>query len=91
MNAATAERIRQLFLKHFDLEESKLQPEATIESLGLDSLDMVDFIYTLEEEFHIRLPEREMRLNTLQEIVDLVAKLQSEQPPKSNSTATSGQ
>lgn len=90
MNAATAERIRHLFLEHFDLEESRLQPEATIESLGLDSLDMVDFIYTLEQEFRVRLPERELRLNTLQEIVDLVARLENEQHQKSNLPAASG-
>jgi len=79
MNTATAEKIRQLFLKHFELDERNLQPDATVESLGLDSLDMVDFIYTLEQEFCIRLPEREMRLNSLQEIVNLVERLQEEQ------------
>jgi len=84
MNAATAERIKQLFLEHFDLDESKLQPGATIESLGLDSLDMVDFIYALEQEFRIRLPQQEMRLNSLQEIVDLVEKLQTEQQNSGN-------
>lgn len=79
MNTATAEKIKRLFLDQFDLEESRIQPEATIESLGLDSLDMVDFIYTLEQEFHIRLPEREMRLNTLRDIVELVDTLRNEQ------------
>jgi acyl carrier protein len=88
MNAATAERIKQLFLEHFDLDASKLQPEATVESLGLDSLDMVDFIYTLEQEFHIRLPEREMRLNSLQEIVDLVGRLQHEQNQNASKPAS---
>lgn len=81
MNEATAERIRQLFLEHFDLEPGRLQSEATVESLGLDSLDMVDFIYTLEKEFGIQLPEREMRPRTLGDIVELVDQLQRELPP----------
>ena len=88
MNPATAQRIKQLFLDQFDLEESKLQGAATIESLGLDSLDMVDFIYTLEKEFRIQLPEREMRPRTLQEIVDLVDQLRREQNPDAGQPAS---
>ena len=37
----TLERIKKLFLKNFDFPEERLQPEATIESIGLDSLDKV--------------------------------------------------
>lgn len=88
MNAATADRIRQLFLEHFELEPDKLQSEATVESLGLDSLDMVDFIYTLEKEFRIQLPEQEMRRNTLQDIVNLVDQLKGEPHPGAGKPAS---
>lgn len=73
------ERIKKLFMKNFDCPEDRLRPDATIDSLGLDSLDKIEFMFELEKEFDIRIPDREVTILTIQDMVDVVEKLVEEQ------------
>ena len=75
----TLERIQKLFLRDFDFPEERLRPEATIESIGLDSLDKIEFLFALEKEFKVRIPDREVKLNSLQDVVTVVERLVQEQ------------
>jgi len=75
----TLERIKKLYLENFDFEEERLRPEATIESLGLDSLDRIEFMFALEKEFDIKIPDREVTLNTMQDMIDVIDRLVVEQ------------
>ena len=77
--ATTLERIKKLFLENFDLPEERLQPQATIESIGLDSLDKIEFLFALEKEFDVRIPDREVQLITIQDIVTVIERLVAEQ------------
>lgn len=71
----TLERIKKLYLENFDFEEERLRPETTIESLGLDSLDRIEFMFALEKEFGIKVPDREVTFNTIQDMIDVVDRL----------------
>ncbi len=75
----TLERIKKLFLENFDFEEERLKPEATIDSLGLDSLDKVEFVFALEKEFDISIPDREVQLDSIQDMVAVIERLCAEQ------------
>jgi acyl carrier protein len=75
----TWERIKKLFLKNYEFPEERLRPEATIESVGLDSLDKIEFLFALEKEFNIRIPDREVTLNSLQDVISVVERLAVEQ------------
>jgi len=75
----TLERLKQLFVAKFDTNIEELNLVTTLEYLGLDSLDMVDFMFDIENEFEIRIPDQEFRVRTIQEIVDAVDRLASEQ------------
>ncbi len=76
---STLLRIKKLFLKNFDFPEERLQPEATIESIGLDSLDKIEFLFALEKEFNVRIPDREVTLNSIQDMINVIERLLSEQ------------
>ncbi len=76
---ATLERIKKLFLENFDFPEDRLYPQATIESIGLDSLDKIEFIFALEKEFDIKIPDREVKLNTIRDMVTVIDRLVAEQ------------
>ncbi len=76
---STFERVRKLFLTNYDFSEERLRPEVTIESIGLDSLDKVEFLFALEKEFNIKIPDREVRLVTLQDVITSVDRLVAEQ------------
>ena len=75
----TIERIKKLFLKNFDFPEDRLQPDATIESIGLDSLDKIEFMFELEKEFDIKIPDREVKLTSIRAMVDVIDRLVAEQ------------
>ncbi len=78
----TLERIKKLFLENFDFKEEVLRPEVTIESLGLDSLDRIEFLFALEQEFDIKIPDRQVTLNSIRDVVDVVQRLTAEQHGK---------
>lgn len=75
----TLERIKKLFLQNFDFPEERLHPEATIESIGLDSLDKTEFLFALEKEFNVRIPDREVTLNSIQDMINVIEQLAREQ------------
>ncbi|MBU6460971.1 MAG: acyl carrier protein [Proteobacteria bacterium] len=78
----TFERIRTLMEEKFGLEKSTLTPEATLETLGLDSLSVIELMFSIEDVFEIKLPDEPVPLKTLQDVVDTVDKLISEQHGK---------
>jgi len=77
--STTLERLKQLFVAKFDSNIEGLNPTTTLEYLGLDSLDMVDFLFDIENEFEIKIPDQEFKVRTIQEIVDAVDRFVSEQ------------
>lgn len=77
----TMDRIKKLFIDKIDLKEESLRPEVTLDSLGLDSLDKVEFLFSLEEEFHIKIDDRAKMINTIQDVVDLIDIVVAEQQP----------
>lgn len=77
--STTLERLQQLFLAHFDYKIEQLTATTTLESLSLDSLDIIEFMFDIEKEFKIRIPDREFRVRTIQDMVDAVDRFISEQ------------
>lgn len=51
--------IKELLVENLDVEEGLITEEATFESLGVDSLDMVELICELEEKCEIDFGEPE--------------------------------
>jgi acyl carrier protein len=77
--STTLERLKQLFIAHFDYKIEKLTVTTTLESLGLDSLDIIDFMFDIEKEFNISIPDQEFKVTTIQDMVDALDRLISEQ------------
>lgn len=79
----TLERIRKLpFVQSLELNEDEIVPSTELESLGLDSLDFMEFLVALEDEFDIEIPQRGLPLETIQDVVDVVDRLCSERQEK---------
>jgi len=77
--ATTLERLKQLFVTHFDYNVEQVTATTTLENLGLDSLDLIEFLFDIENEFNIRIPDQEFRVRTIQDMVDAVDRFISEQ------------
>ncbi len=67
--------IKELLVENLDAEEGLITEEATFESLGVDSLDMVELICELEEKCEIDFGEPE-GLETIGDLIAYVASLQ---------------
>ena len=68
-----------MMAEQFELEEDKLTPDAELESLGLDSLSVIEFMFNIEDEFNIKLPDERVELKTIQDIASIVDRLVAEQ------------
>lgn len=64
-----------LFAETFGIAEEKLLPDATLESLGLDSLAVIEFLFQIEDQFHIQIPDQPNPPRTLDDMVQLIAPL----------------
>lgn len=52
---------------------SEINKESTLEDNGLDSLDAVELVMALEEEFSIEIPDDDAEeFNTVQEVIDYI-------------------
>lgn len=65
------EKVKAILAEQFDYEEDKITPETTIaDDLGADSLDVVDLLMSIEEEFEIEVPDEE--IENIKTVGDLV-------------------
>ncbi|MGY3749977.1 acyl carrier protein [Vagococcus acidifermentans] len=53
-------KIREIILKHFDIEEDKIVDELNIaEDLGADSISIMEFVLELEDEFDTEISDED--------------------------------
>jgi acyl carrier protein len=76
-----------LFAETFGIAEEKLLPGATLESLGLDSLAVIEFLFQIEDQFNIQIPDQASPPSTLDEMVQLIEPLMPKNLPGSAGTA----
>ena len=68
--------INQFLAEEFEIEESALVPQALlIEDLGIESLDFVDIVVIIEQEFGFKVTREEMvDVKTLEDMYQYIAK-----------------
>jgi len=67
------EKIKTIVVDQLDVEESQVTLETTFEALDADSLDVVELIMALEEEFGIEIPDEDAeKLVNVKAAVDYV-------------------
>ena len=67
------DRIRTYLSEQLDIPVEEMDRDTTLESLHLDSLDMVEMIMDMEEELGVDFEmEGEMKLETIGELADFI-------------------
>jgi len=77
--SSTFEILQAIIIEKFEKDASQVTPEATFETLEIDSLDTFDIIFEAEEKFGIKVPNEEVAIKTVQDVVNLIDKLRAEQ------------
>ena len=68
------EKVKTILMDQLDVDEDAITAEsAIIDDLGADSLDIVDLVMSLEEEFDIEVPDEEIEaMRTVGDIVRFI-------------------
>jgi acyl carrier protein len=74
--ASVKERVIKIIADQLGVEEEKIVPEASfVDDLGADSLDTVELVMALEEEFDAEIPDEEAeKITTVQQAIDYIEK-----------------
>ncbi len=57
---STFDRVKKVIVEQLDVSEEEVTPEASfVDDLGADSLDVVELVMGLEEEFDIEIPDED--------------------------------
>jgi len=67
-------RLKEIVMDRLDVEEEQIKPGASfVEDLGADSLDIVELIMGIEEEFDIEIPDEDAeKLTTVGEAMEYI-------------------
>ena len=68
------ERVRQIVVEQLGVKEDEVSPDSSfVDDLGADSLDTVELVMALEEEFNCEIPDEEAeKITTVQEAIDYI-------------------
>ncbi len=68
------EKVKEIIVEQLGVSESSITMEASfIDDLGADSLDIVELIMALEEEFDIEIPDSDAeKVVTVQDVVEYI-------------------
>ena len=66
------EKLVNYAAKQLELDVSEITPESTFESLGIDSLDVVEMIMNLETELGVELELEDQKITTFRELADFI-------------------
>ncbi|VBB45979.1 acyl carrier protein [Desulfatiglans anilini] len=70
------EKVKKIICEQLDVPEEDVVPEASfVDDLGADSLDQVELIMAMEEEFDISIPDEDAeKIATVQDAINYIKK-----------------
>jgi len=71
---STFDRVKKVVVEQLDVAEEEVTPQASfVDDLGADSLDVVELVMGLEEEFDVEIPDEDAeKITTVQEAVTYI-------------------
>jgi acyl carrier protein len=75
-HAELTERVRGIIATAQHLPQEKVTADSTFEELGIDSLDGINILFAVENEFNINIPDdAAQNIRSVRDVVDGIAKL----------------
>ena len=73
------EKVKAIICEQLDVEAETVMPEASfVDDLGADSLDQVELIMAMEEEFDVSIPDEDAeKIITVKDAIEYIEKAQA--------------
>ena len=73
--ASVEKRVKDIIIEQLGVKEEEVVPEASfVDDLGADSLDLVELVMLLEEEFGQEIPDEDAeKIQTVQDAIDYIS------------------
>ena len=68
------ERVKQIVVEQLGVKDEEVTPDSSfVDDLGADSLDTVELVMALEEEFNCEIPDEEAeKITTVQQAIEYI-------------------
>ena len=72
--SSVEERVKKIVVEQLGVNETQVTPSASfVDDLGADSLDTVELVMALEEEFDCEIPDEQAeKITTVQQAIDYI-------------------
>ena len=68
----TLERVIKVMAEHLEMDKNEITPGTTRADLGVDSLDTVEILMEMEDEFGVTIEPGEVHVETVGELADYI-------------------
>ena len=71
---AVSDKVKSIIVEQLGVDEEEVTPDASfVDDLGADSLDTVELVMALEEEFETEIPDEEAeKITSVQQAIDYI-------------------
>lgn len=69
---SSLQTIQRMMVEQFGLKPEDLSQDAELDKLGVDSLSVIEFMFNLEDQLKIKLPDQRVELKTVGDVARVV-------------------
>jgi acyl carrier protein len=74
---SSLKELQDLIHEKYGIDPAELDPHASMRDKGLDSLALVEFLFAVEDHFHISMPDADANIDTLAELAVVVDRVRA--------------
>jgi acyl carrier protein len=76
---SSLKELQDLIHEKFGIDPAELDPNASMREKGFDSLALVEFLFAIEDHFHIAMRDEDSNIDTLAELASAVDAIRAKQ------------
>jgi acyl carrier protein len=74
---SSLKELQDLIHEKYGIDPAELDPHASMRDKGLDSLALVEFLFAVEDHFHISMPDADANIDTLADLAVVVDRVRA--------------
>ena len=78
---STLDTLQDILVRDYGLTRDRLSPDAVLDTLGMDSLSLLELMFKIEDGFHVKIPgDPPSGLRTIRDVVVYIDGLVADRP-----------